>query len=416
MRLANLRTGATVREFKGHAIPPWRIALSPDGKRLISGEDRSGRETAEVRVWEVEIGQCLQKFAAHVPSVGGVALNTDGRLALTCGRDNLVKVWDVVTGQCVPSMTGHSGDGVDFVCMSVDGRQALSKGRYGSNLRVWNLSTGQSRRTFTDLMQASALTPDGRHLVCLDKERKNIQMWRADFDAPLYVAPFALARAMKSEVVQTSERAYHQAVGQAQSELAAGNWTESARHARQARALPGYQQGAEALDVWFALYARLPRKALDGACLATTLTGFPDDVMTVCISGDGRYIVTGCGYGEYGNELGDVRLWETASGKMPTRLAQEKSLHAVFIDAGGKQALAGVSNSIRCWSVPDAKDVGTFAGQKTFPSGQVTAVRLSADGRLMLSSSLYQGQGTRVAAFWNRWQARVQSLPPSPLA
>jgi WD40 repeat protein len=52
-------------------------------------------------------------------------LSADGRFALSGGFGNVFMLWDVTSGNCLRTFEGH-GRFVDSVCLSADGRYALS--------------------------------------------------------------------------------------------------------------------------------------------------------------------------------------------------------------------------------------------------------------------------------------------------
>ncbi|MBN2684295.1 MAG: WD40 repeat domain-containing protein, partial [Pontiellaceae bacterium] len=122
--------------LEGHGGSVTEVALSPDGRRAISG---SGDAT--LRVWDLESGQCLKILEGHGGWVGSVALSPDGRRALSGSSDKTVRVWDLDSGQCLNILEGHS-DSVESVALSPDGRRALS-GSSDKTVRVWDLESGQ---------------------------------------------------------------------------------------------------------------------------------------------------------------------------------------------------------------------------------------------------------------------------------
>ena len=66
------------------------IAVTPDGKRLISG----GADGI-LRVWDLPNRKLLHELPGHTLNIEGVALSSDGRLAASAGHDGNVQVWDL---------------------------------------------------------------------------------------------------------------------------------------------------------------------------------------------------------------------------------------------------------------------------------------------------------------------------------
>ncbi|MFD0276012.1 protein kinase [Kitasatospora sp. NPDC127111] len=277
IQLWNLGTGRRERVIDtGH----WSVSLvqfSPDGQRLVSLGHAGG---GSVQTWSVETGECLatlpfrgltraalsadgrfafvveetamtmslwdlaegrelQRLAAPERKITSVSLGADGRLALTCGRENVIRLWDLPSGRCVqavpaPSLTFNtatlSPDG-SFVlsvegyrdpampdargpesvlgrlhvwdattgdrlrtfdagsrhgtslAISADGQFALSFGTE-SEVRLWELATGRCLRTLGGHMQtvpALAVTPDTNFVLAIDKDGV-MRLWELDWD------------------------------------------------------------------------------------------------------------------------------------------------------------------------------------------------------------------------------------------
>jgi hypothetical protein len=54
-----------------------------------------------VRVWDSRTGRQRAKLLGHTGALHGVALSADGRLLVTGGFDGLVRVWDARSGNCL---------------------------------------------------------------------------------------------------------------------------------------------------------------------------------------------------------------------------------------------------------------------------------------------------------------------------
>jgi WD40 repeat protein len=66
-----------------------------------------------------------------------MAISPDGRRLITGGDDRTIKYWDVATGKMLHSFSGHT-DTVTCVAFSADGRRVIS-GSFDRTVRVWNL-------------------------------------------------------------------------------------------------------------------------------------------------------------------------------------------------------------------------------------------------------------------------------------
>ena len=89
LREEHLPDGKELLIFKGHHHDVWRIAFSPDSKRIAS----ASRDNS-VKVWDATTGQEIVTFMGHLGEVWAVAFCPDGKRVASIGRDAVVRVWD----------------------------------------------------------------------------------------------------------------------------------------------------------------------------------------------------------------------------------------------------------------------------------------------------------------------------------
>lgn len=135
VRLWALESGRELRRFEGHADLIWSIALSPDGRRALSGS-----EDNTVRLWEVGSGRTIFCLRGHTGWSWSVAFSPDGRRALSGSDDKTLRLWNLDKGTQICCLEGHT-DWVSCVVFAPDGRTALS-GSNDHTLRLWRLPEG----------------------------------------------------------------------------------------------------------------------------------------------------------------------------------------------------------------------------------------------------------------------------------
>jgi WD40 repeat protein len=155
-----------VRRFDGHAHGVTFLALSPDGKRMVS----SSQFDDFSRVWDVSTGKVLLELKGHT-KVAGVAWSKDGKHILTAGFDRKLILWDARTGKQITTMTG-SPSLIYAVAFTPDGKKAVI-GAGERTARVWDLETGKETVSNTDHgsgVRSVAVTTDGKTFVtaCFD--------------------------------------------------------------------------------------------------------------------------------------------------------------------------------------------------------------------------------------------------------
>ncbi|HKQ77659.1 MAG TPA: TIR domain-containing protein [Blastocatellia bacterium] len=89
--------------LKGHKAPVRSVAVTADGRRIVSGSDDN-----TVRVWEVESGRRLARLEGHTNWVLGVAVMTDGRRIVSGSDDKTVRVWDLPVDEQAAREAGAS--------------------------------------------------------------------------------------------------------------------------------------------------------------------------------------------------------------------------------------------------------------------------------------------------------------------
>jgi uncharacterized caspase-like protein len=153
-------TGKLVRTFHGDSWFMFSVAFSPDGRTVLSGDDRT------IKLWDVTTGKLVRTFKGHSNFVHSVAFSRDGRTMLSGSLDKTLKLWDVATGKLVRAFEGHSGE-VHSVAFSPDGRNVLS-GSGDSTIKLWDVATGKLARTLeghSGGVHSVAFSRDGRTVL-----------------------------------------------------------------------------------------------------------------------------------------------------------------------------------------------------------------------------------------------------------
>lgn len=175
-----------IRQFVGHHGSVTSVALSNDGKTLLS----TGCDTT-ARVWDTRTGALLNVLKGHRHSLMVGAFSPDGRLIATGGGnfcpgdasnssaewgrgDTVIRVWDASSGKQLSRLEG-SQEMVMGLAFSPDG-QSLAAGGSDAELRVWDLSSRQVRTigTHDGGIQWIAYSPDGRQLASAGSDGKVI--------------------------------------------------------------------------------------------------------------------------------------------------------------------------------------------------------------------------------------------------
>ena len=172
MRLWSVATGEEVHRFDGHEGWVSAVAFSPDGSGAASGNyDRI------VRLWDLRSGRELHRLSDNRQAVVRLAFSPDGTRLLSAGEDRSVILWDAEVGRLLHRLEGHAGP-VQAVAFSPDGRYALSSGN-DRTVRVWSLEEGREVRCLRGhrhVVDDVAISPDGR-LALSGSQDRTVKVW-----------------------------------------------------------------------------------------------------------------------------------------------------------------------------------------------------------------------------------------------
>jgi WD40 repeat protein len=190
VRLWDVAAGKEARRHEDHSEIVWRVAVSPDGKRVLSGgggtynrkTDRfkAGKDYL-VRLWAADSLKELKRFKGHTASVRGLAFSPDGKQALSASFDGTLRVWDVEEGKELRCIRLPSGSAA--LALSPDGKKfVVSNSVRPIVLRVWDLEAGKELRVLkghTALVHGLAFSPDGQRILSASGDN-TARLWDAE--------------------------------------------------------------------------------------------------------------------------------------------------------------------------------------------------------------------------------------------
>nr|WP_246275582.1 WD40 repeat domain-containing protein [Brasilonema bromeliae] len=137
------------------------VAISPDGQTLASGDN-----VGVIKLWDLNSGRLIRTISgAHSNTVTKIVFTPDGRSFISASRDRTIKLWSVTTGQSVRALTGHN-NWVNDIAINPNGQTLASAAKDG--IKLWNLTTGELITTLyghSDWVSAIAFSPDGTKLA-----------------------------------------------------------------------------------------------------------------------------------------------------------------------------------------------------------------------------------------------------------
>jgi hypothetical protein len=132
VRVYEKQTAKKVREINAQTAEVYYVAFSQDSRFVFSCGDEAAH------LWEIANGKEARKYmAGGNNNARAMALSPDGRRLLTGHDDRTVRLWDVASGKEIRRFEGHTAT-VSCVAFSHDGARALS-GSQDNTVRLWNL-------------------------------------------------------------------------------------------------------------------------------------------------------------------------------------------------------------------------------------------------------------------------------------
>ncbi|KIN95017.1 hypothetical protein M404DRAFT_87651, partial [Pisolithus tinctorius Marx 270] len=346
--------------LEGHTHTVMSVAFSPDGKRIVSG---SLDDT--VRVWDVEGGvQIGSPLEGHTHIVNSVAFSPDGKRIVSGSWDKTVRIWDVEGGVQIGSpLKGHT-DSVNSVAFSPDGKWIrIVSGSWDKTVRVWDVEggveVGSPLEGHTEGVNSFAFSPDGKRIVSGSWEN-TVNIW----DAEGVVQIDSLFEGHTDVVTSI-------AISPDGKMIVSGSIDETIRvwDVEQGRIISGSSD--KTVRIW----------DVEGCVqIDSPLEGHTHTVMSVAFSPDGKRIVSG-------SLDNTVRIWDVEGGvQIGSPLeGHTDGVNSVAFSPDGKRIVSGsLDKTVRVWDVEGGVQIGSPLEGHTYA---VNSVAFSPDGKWIVSGS-----------------------------
>lgn len=140
----DLATGQATRSWKFPSRGIAAMYFTAAGPRLINGNGEL-YEPGEMELWDAVAGRKLLDFQGHPGGISEIAVSPDGRRLVSGGYNGEIKLWDTATGVLTLSIDAHSSPDPEFpnsvccVAFSHDGRR-IASGGMDRKLKIWDAS------------------------------------------------------------------------------------------------------------------------------------------------------------------------------------------------------------------------------------------------------------------------------------
>ncbi len=318
----------------GHADVVESVALSADGRVALTGS-----HDGTARLWDTTTGECLHVLTGHVYRVQFVALSGDGSVAVTVGFAD-ARIWDVASGHCRHVLDILDHGGAFAVALDYDGRIAIT-GSGGETARIWDTASGACRQVLAHEVDGARFARDV-YSVALSGDGRIAMTASRDGTARIWDAA-------SGRCVQVIVGADHWVLSVAFSGAETGENPSGNQDFARAVAVSADGRVAVTNSLDYDDSARIWDTA-SGRCLHS-LGGGTDGVWSVAISGDGRTALTGNG------QVWDVAVGRPLR-RLIGHTARVKSL---ALSDDGRTALTNAEDhTARIWHVPAGRCLHTL--------------------------------------------------------
>ncbi|WP_226588560.1 nSTAND1 domain-containing NTPase [Microseira wollei] len=190
VRLWNRQGKPIGKPFQGKGVTVLSIAMSADGKTIVSGSD-DGR----VRLSNRQGNLIAASSSRHQQRVSAVTISTDGKTIVSGGGDGIVSLWKVEGNQLVElhHLQAYDKDKksvpVNSVAISPDGA-TIASGSNDGTIRLWDVQGKLLRSAFQGHplgIESLAFSRDGKYIAS-GSEDNTLRLW--DFKGNLIGEPF----------------------------------------------------------------------------------------------------------------------------------------------------------------------------------------------------------------------------------
>jgi len=368
------------------------VSFSADGNQILTGGD-----DARITLWDIETKKLIRTFEGHTSFVLRLDLNPDGTRFISGSNDNTARIWDLATGETLmvlemPEDNELSNERGVFGVRFLPDNQRVVTGDLGGFLYLWDISTGEILTEYEDVrapVGAIDVSDDGEFLLMSTTSGEayinlyNVEsgkVLRSYFGHTIGIYGLAFSpdgKTIASASVDGTAAIWDLEVpgmGYKVDLPASGSGSEIAMH----------PDGKTFFEAGFDGIIRM-RDVATGQIIRTF-----DDIagrwcVSLGVSPDGRYLISGDYVTAEPNEEQNAYLWDIRTGELLRTFDQNNGyIFAIAFSPDGKNVAIGEAfgKRILMYEVSTGHVLQTFEGHTNF----VQNVVFSPDGQRLYSA------------------------------
>ena len=193
IKLLDSISGKEIKTFGGNVNIEFFVALSPNGKNIISG----GINT--LSQWNK--GTMLKRLKGVDYSAYYVKFSPSGQYIITLNRKSTIELWDVSTGKVIKTFRGHSD--IESIAFSPNGQYIISGSK--KSIKLWNIETGEIIKEVKGTGSSIGFSPNGKYITSGSWDG-TIKLW--NIESPNEIKVFRGHTASVSVVAFSSNNKY----------------------------------------------------------------------------------------------------------------------------------------------------------------------------------------------------------------
>jgi WD40 repeat protein len=379
-----VKTRRLIAECKGHEKEITAVALSADGRLLVTGS-----KDQTVRLWDATTGKERHRLH-HAAAIESLALSADGTTLAVRSQEEPVRVWDTDTGKGRLALTGHIGT-VSYLALSPDG-MTVALGA-GGVVRLWDVAKAARRLTIrvpTLDADTKPLPPDRAALRWLEfSPDGTILALVSDEGVRLYDAGTGKERVLLPVPLQTMEerpRVSALAFTPGGTGLAVAHAVRYkdnedqqfsfSRNYVRFWGVPGKRPAPGHLGDSRAALPEFPEHLDDTDTFGEEPEGYSAGFGSLAYAPDGKTLATTHG-------RSSVALWDVATRQRQALFSGHKNFvqRVRFSPDGNTLASAGLDETVKLWDTRTGKELRTLRGHDR----RVYCLAFAPDGKLLVS-------------------------------